>query len=91
MNDGPAGPLLVDQLRFMADRYPGEPAYRDLDAGSTFADLPGELSGELAVVNDTRVVPARIRIERPKGEVLLLEHEGGRPGAEPQRLGQDSR
>ncbi len=43
----------------------------------TFAELPSELSGELAVVNDTRVVPARIRIERPKGEVLLLEHEGG--------------
>jgi S-adenosylmethionine:tRNA ribosyltransferase-isomerase len=42
-----------------------------------FADLPAELSGELAVVNDTRVVPARIRIERPKGEVLLLEHRGG--------------
>ena len=43
----------------------------------TFAELPAELSGELTVVNDTRVVPARIRIERPKGEVLLLEHEGG--------------
>jgi S-adenosylmethionine:tRNA ribosyltransferase-isomerase len=43
----------------------------------TFADLPKELSGELVVVNDTRVVPARIRIEQPKGEVLLLEHEGG--------------
>ena len=43
----------------------------------TFAELPSELSGELAVVNDTRVVPARIRIDRPKGEVLLLEHEGG--------------
>ncbi len=42
-----------------------------------FGELPEELSGELAVVNDTRVVPARIRIERPKGEVLLLEHEGG--------------
>ena len=42
-----------------------------------FADLPDELSGELVVVNDTRVVPARIRLERPKGEVLLLEHEGG--------------
>src|ERR687885_2118285 len=38
-----------------------------------FADLPEELSGELVVVNDTRVVPARIPIERPKGEVLLLE------------------
>jgi S-adenosylmethionine:tRNA ribosyltransferase-isomerase len=42
-----------------------------------FADLPDELSGELAVVNDTRVVPARIRIERPRGEVLLLERERG--------------
>jgi S-adenosylmethionine:tRNA ribosyltransferase-isomerase len=42
-----------------------------------FAELPDEVSGELAVVNDTRVVPARIRLERPKGEVLLLEHEGG--------------
>ena len=42
-----------------------------------FAELPEELSGELAVVNDTRVVPARIRLERPRGEVLLLEHEGG--------------
>src|SRR4029450_11769371 len=28
---------------------------------------------ELVVVNDTRVLPARIRIERPRGEVLLLE------------------
>ncbi len=41
-----------------------------------FAELPVELGGELVVVNDTRVVPARIRLERPKGEVLLLEHEG---------------
>ena len=38
-----------------------------------FADLPEELHGELVVVNDTRVVPARIRIEQPRGEVLLLE------------------
>ncbi len=39
-----------------------------------FAELPDVLpGGELVVVNDTRVVPARIRIERPKGEVLLLE------------------
>jgi S-adenosylmethionine:tRNA ribosyltransferase-isomerase len=43
----------------------------------TFAGLPDELSGELAVVNDTRVVPARIPIERPKGEVLLLERLDG--------------
>jgi S-adenosylmethionine:tRNA ribosyltransferase-isomerase len=39
-----------------------------------FAELPDVLrGGELVVVNDTRVVPARIRLERPKGEVLLLE------------------
>jgi len=42
----------------------------------TFVELPEEIGGYLAVVNDTRVVPARIRIDRPKGEVLLLEHEG---------------
>src|ERR687883_778428 len=42
-----------------------------------FADLPEELAGELVVVNDTRVVPARIPIERPKGEVLLLERLDG--------------
>ena len=38
-----------------------------------FADLPDELHGELVVVNDTRVLPARIPIEQPRGEVLLLE------------------
>jgi S-adenosylmethionine:tRNA ribosyltransferase-isomerase len=42
-----------------------------------FDELPDELTrGELVVVNDTRVVPARIRVRRPTGgavEVLLLE------------------
>ena len=38
-----------------------------------FSDLPDELHGELVVVNDTRVVPARITIDSPRGEVLLLE------------------
>ena len=42
-----------------------------------FADLPDELSrGELVVVNDSRVVPARIHARRETGgavEVLLLE------------------
>ena len=38
-----------------------------------FAELPEELHGELVVVNDTRVVPARIPIASPRGEVLLLE------------------
>jgi S-adenosylmethionine:tRNA ribosyltransferase-isomerase len=45
-----------------------------------FRELPEELSGELVVVNDTRVVPARLRLERPGGgaaEVLLLEQLNG--------------
>jgi S-adenosylmethionine:tRNA ribosyltransferase-isomerase len=42
----------------------------------TFADLPGEIGQALVVVNDTRVVPARIAIDRPRGEVLLLESLG---------------
>lgn len=43
-----------------------------------FSDLPEELGpATLAVVNDTRVVPARIRIEQPRGEVLLLERRDG--------------
>jgi S-adenosylmethionine:tRNA ribosyltransferase-isomerase len=45
-----------------------------------FAALPEEIgSGTLVVVNDTRVVPARIRARRTTGgdaEVLLLEHTG---------------
>jgi S-adenosylmethionine:tRNA ribosyltransferase-isomerase len=45
-----------------------------------FADLPQELSGELVVVNDTRVVPARLRLQRQTGgavEILLLERADG--------------
>jgi S-adenosylmethionine:tRNA ribosyltransferase-isomerase len=38
-----------------------------------FAELPDVIGDALVVVNDTRVVPARIPIESPKGEVLLLE------------------
>jgi S-adenosylmethionine:tRNA ribosyltransferase-isomerase len=41
-----------------------------------FAELPDVLGAALVVVNDTRVVPARIPIEHPKGEVLLLERLG---------------
>jgi S-adenosylmethionine:tRNA ribosyltransferase-isomerase len=45
---------------------------------AVFRDLPGELPADtLAVLNDTRVVPARIPIESPRGEVLLLERLGG--------------
>jgi S-adenosylmethionine:tRNA ribosyltransferase-isomerase len=40
-----------------------------------FRELPDLVDG-LAVVNDTRVVPARIAIEQPRGEVLLLEPAG---------------
>ena len=45
----------------------------------TFADLPAELDGELVVVNDTKVVPARLRLTRETGgdaEVLLVESLG---------------
>ena len=42
-----------------------------------FSELPEELHGELTVVNDTKVVPARIPIESPRGEVLLLERVEG--------------
>jgi S-adenosylmethionine:tRNA ribosyltransferase-isomerase len=38
-----------------------------------FAELPDVIPDALTVVNDTRVVPARIPILQPKGEVLLLE------------------
>jgi len=45
-----------------------------------FRDLPGELpAGALVVVNDTRVVPARLALRRASGgavEVLLLERHG---------------
>jgi S-adenosylmethionine:tRNA ribosyltransferase-isomerase len=58
------------------DRSTGDVRHRE------FAELPEELSGELAVVNDTRVVPARIRIEHPRGEVLLLERLSDQGGGE---------
>src|SRR4051812_44529112 len=44
-----------------------------------FRELP-ELVDALTVVNDTRVVPARIPLERPRGEVLLLEQLRGGEG-----------
>src|SRR5262245_47683719 len=45
----------------------------------TFAELPEELHGELVVVNDTKVVPARLLVRRESGgeaEVLLVESLG---------------
>src|SRR5207237_2399534 len=54
-----------------SDRASGEVRHR------RFSELLDELvPDELVVVNDTRVIPARIRIERPRGEVLLLERTG---------------
>src|ERR1700674_5974295 len=43
----------------------------------SFSELPEELTDELVVVNDARVVPARIPLASPKGEVLLLERLEG--------------
>jgi S-adenosylmethionine:tRNA ribosyltransferase-isomerase len=60
-----------DESRLLVyDRASGDVRHR------RFGDLPGELGEALVVVNDTRVVPARIPIERPSGEVLLLERVG---------------
>jgi S-adenosylmethionine:tRNA ribosyltransferase-isomerase len=63
-----------DSSRLLVYRSPtGEIEHR------TFAELPDLLSGELVVVNDTRVVPARLRLRRATGgevEVLLLEAVG---------------
>jgi len=54
------------------ERSTGEISHR------VFSDLPTILRADaLAVVNDTRVVPARIPIETPRGEVLLLERLDG--------------
>jgi S-adenosylmethionine:tRNA ribosyltransferase-isomerase len=57
-----------DESRLLVyDRATGRVTHR------AFSDLPAEAGDALVVVNDTRVVPARIPIERPRGEVLLLE------------------
>jgi S-adenosylmethionine:tRNA ribosyltransferase-isomerase len=53
------------------ERATGEVRHRE------FSELPDELRDELVVVNDTRVVAARIPIEAPRGEVLLLERIDG--------------
>ena len=65
-----------DESRLLVfDRASGEVRHR------RFFELPEELGGELVVVNDTRVVPARLRLRRAGGgeaEVLLLEPLNGR-------------
>jgi S-adenosylmethionine:tRNA ribosyltransferase-isomerase len=64
-----------DASRLLVYRRPtGELEHR------TFRELPGLLGGELVVLNDTRVVPARLRLARESGgevEVLLLERRDG--------------
>jgi S-adenosylmethionine:tRNA ribosyltransferase-isomerase len=57
----------------VADRATGDVRHR------RFADLPEEVGGHLTVLNDTRVVPARLRLRRESGggvELLLLEPLG---------------
>ena len=67
-------PRRDDSRLLVHDRATGETRHR------RFRDLPEELPrGALVVVNDTRVVPARLRVRRPTGgeaEVLLLEPAG---------------
>jgi S-adenosylmethionine:tRNA ribosyltransferase-isomerase len=61
-----------DESRLLVyDRVSGSVDHR------RFAELPDVIGAALTVVNDTRVVPARIPIERPRGEVLLLERVEG--------------
>lgn len=64
-----------DESRLLVyERASGEVRHR------RFSELPEELAeDELVVVNETRVIPARLRLERPGGgeaEVLLLERVG---------------
>ena len=64
-----------DHARLLVDRGPAAaPAHHEV------RDLPGLLEpGDLVVVNDTRVLPARVAVCRDSGgsgEVLLLEDRG---------------
>ncbi len=69
----PADPRDSSRL-LVYDRATGSVRHR------RFHELPDELTrGELVVVNDSRVIPARLRLQRPGGgaaEVLLLEPIG---------------
>jgi S-adenosylmethionine:tRNA ribosyltransferase-isomerase len=63
-----------DESRLLVfDRATGDVRHR------RFSELTEELDGELVVINDTRVIPARLRLRRAGGgeaEVLLLEGVG---------------
>jgi S-adenosylmethionine:tRNA ribosyltransferase-isomerase len=65
-----------DASRLLLDQGPGrEPEHRRV------SDLPELLlDGDVLVVNETRVMPARLRLRKPTGgavEVVLLDQEGG--------------
>ena len=65
-----------DAARLLVDAGPDTPA-----GHRTVADLPSLVGpGDLLVVNDTRVIPARLRLHKATGgavEVLLLERREG--------------
>jgi S-adenosylmethionine:tRNA ribosyltransferase-isomerase len=68
----PAGRRDASRL-LVYDRATGDVRHR------AFAELAEELDRELVVVNDTKVVPARLHVRRESGgdaEVLLLEARG---------------
>ena len=79
-----------DSARLLVDRGPCEtPEHRRI------ADLPSLLgSGDVLVLNETRVMPARLPLRKPTGgaaEVLLLEPLGSGPsGPDPARPGTGS-
>ena len=64
-------PARRDEARLLVhDRATGETRHRSV------RDLPDEIGGRLVVVNDTRVVPARLAVRRASGgavEILLVE------------------
>lgn len=73
----PAVPRDASRL-LVLDRDTGRVAHR------SFTDLPRELGpGDLLVINDTKVFPARLSGIKPTGgrvEILLVEKTGGEPG-----------
>ena len=64
-----------DSARLLVDRGPSAPPHHLI-----VADLPSLVGpGDLIVVNDTRVIPARLQLHKATGgavEVLLLEQVG---------------
>lgn len=74
----PAEPRSSARLLVATGAPGGEPRH------ATVADLPDLLEpGDLLVVNETKVLPARLRLSKPSGgavEVLLLERNGGMEG-----------